>query len=69
MVKWESEQDVENAVRDIRGEMERQGPYKRDERAMRIRSRAVPALQTTSANGQGAGSDAMHYFQERGGGA
>ncbi|NLA32164.1 MAG: hypothetical protein GX880_10170, partial [Methanomicrobiales archaeon] len=35
VVKWESEQDVENAVRDIRGEMERQGGLtKETERAM-----------------------------------
>ncbi|MFA5612917.1 MAG: hypothetical protein WC993_00415 [Methanoculleus sp.] len=72
VVKWESEQDVENAVRDIRGEMERQGGLtKETERAMQHSllvadpGLANHFLRTVREQVP----DAMHYFQERGGGA
>ena len=72
VVKWESEQDVDNAVGDIKGEMERLGGLSKDtERAMQHSllvadpDLANHFLRMVKENAP----DAMRYFEERGGGA
>ncbi|MFY9194965.1 MAG: hypothetical protein WAN99_06275 [Methanoculleus sp.] len=72
VVKWESEQDVDNAVGDIQGEMERLGGLTKDtERAMQHSflvadpDLANHFLRRVKENVP----DAMRYFEERGGGA
>ncbi|CCJ35030.1 hypothetical protein KH990_03500 [Methanoculleus bourgensis] len=72
VLKWESEQDVDNAVRDIRGEMERQGGLTKDtERAMQHSLQvADPDLANYFLREvRKQTPDALHYFQEYGGGA
>jgi len=72
VVKWESEQDVENAVRDIRGEMEQQGGLTKEmERAMQHSLLvADPGLANHFLRAvRRQVPDAMRYFEERGGGA
>ncbi|NLZ30344.1 MAG: hypothetical protein GX885_06350 [Methanomicrobiales archaeon] len=72
VVKWESEQDVDNAVRDIKGEVERQGGLTKDtERAMQ---HSFLVADPDLANHflrmiRERVPDAMRYFEERGGGA
>ena len=72
VVKWESEQDVDNAVGDIKCEMERLGGLTKDtERAMQDSllvadpDLANHFLRRVKENAP----DAMRYFEERGGGA
>ncbi|HOI13026.1 MAG TPA: hypothetical protein PLG75_04175 [Methanoculleus sp.] len=72
VLKWETEEEVDNAVHDIKAEMDREGGLTKDtERAMqhsflvadpdltnyflRLIREQVP--------------EALHYFEERGGGA
>ncbi len=72
VVKWESEQDVDNAVRDIKGEIERQGGLTKDtERAMQHSLLvADPGIANYFLREvKRLAPDAMHYFQESGGGA
>lgn len=72
VLKWESEQDVDNAVHDIRAEMsERGGLTKETERAMQHSFRvADPDLTNYFLRTvRELVPDALHYFEERGGGA
>ncbi|MCK8518356.1 hypothetical protein [Methanoculleus sp. 7T] len=72
VLKWESEQDVDNAVRDIRSEMERRGGLtKETERAMQ-HSFLVADPDLTNyflRTVREQVPEALRYFQERGGGA
>ena len=72
VLKWESEQDVDNAIRDIRAEMDQKGGLTRDtERAMQHSFQVADPdlmnyfLRTVREQVPGA----LHYFEERGGGA
>lgn len=69
--KWESEQEVENAVHDIRAEMSQQGGLtKETERAMQHSLRvADPDLANHFLRRvREQIPDALHYFEEQGGG-
>ncbi|MDD2472445.1 MULTISPECIES: hypothetical protein [unclassified Methanoculleus] len=71
VLKWENEADVENAVHDIRAEMDRQGALSREtEQAMQHSLRVADARLTnrflTRVREQA--PDALHYFEEQGGG-
>ena len=72
VLKWESEAEVENAVHDIKAEMDRQGALTKDtERAMQHSllvahpDLANHFLQRIREQVPGA----LHYFEEEGGGA
>ncbi len=72
VTKWESEQDVDNAVHTIRAEMaERGGLSQETERAMQHSLRFADAhladyfLREVRRDAP----DAMHYFEEHGGGS
>ena len=72
VLKWESEQDVDNAIRDIRAEMDQKGGLTKDtERAMQHSFQVADPdlmnyfLRTVREQVPGA----LRYFEERGGGA
>jgi hypothetical protein len=72
VVKWESEQEVENAVHDIKAEMDQKGGLDKDtERAMQHSFLvADPDLANHFLRRvREYVPDALHYFEERGGGA
>ncbi len=72
VLKWESEQDVDNAIHDIMAEMDQKGGLTKDtERAMQ-HSLMVADPDLTNyflRTVRKQAPDAMHYFEERGGGA
>lgn len=71
VLKWESEEEVENAVHDIKAEMDRQGSLDREtERAMQ-HSLLVADPDLTEhflKRVRKEVPDALHYFEEAGGG-
>ncbi len=72
VLKWESEQEVENAVHDIKAEMDQRGELTKDtERAMQHSLRiADPDLTNHFLQRiREQVPDALHYFEEAGGGA
>ncbi|PKL63409.1 MAG: hypothetical protein CVV31_01025 [Methanomicrobiales archaeon HGW-Methanomicrobiales-2] len=72
VLKWETEEEVENAVHDIKAEMDERGGLTKDtERAMQ-HSLLVADPDLTSRFLQRIREqvpDALHYFEEAGGGA
>jgi len=71
VLKWESEAEVENAVRDIKAEMDREGGLdKETERAMQHSLRiADPDLTDHFLKRvKEQVPEALHYFEEHGGG-
>ena len=71
VLKWESEEEVENAVHDIKAEMDQRGELTRDmERAMQ-HSLLVADSDLTNhflRRIREQVPDALHYFEEEGGG-
>ncbi len=72
VLKWESEEEVENAVHDIKAEMDQRGELtKETERAMQHSLRiADPDLTNHFLQRvREQVPEALHYFEEAGGGA
>ena len=72
VLKWESKMEVENAVHDIKAEMDRDGGLSKEtERAMQ-HSLMVADPELTEhflKQVREHAPDAMHYFEEHGGGS
>lgn len=72
VLKWEGEGDVEHAVHDIKAEMDREGGLSKDtERAMQHSLQVADPDLTRHFLKQVREHvpDALHYFEEEGGGA
>ena len=70
VLKWESKQDIDNAVRDIRAEMEQQGELTRDteqgmRHSLRVADHDLANYFLRAVREQV--PEALHYFQEYGG--
>ena len=71
VLKWESEQEVENAVHDIKAEIDQRGELSKDtERAMQHSLLVADSNLTNHFLRQIREQipDALHYFEEEGGG-